>query len=87
MSEHRSNDMNSQPIPNGTEFSYPNAPDEQWRVEDYLGEREDEDGTYAVYRCRMIAGDTGQYAADRNEDGTIDLVGETIVAALEGDRA
>lgn len=69
-------------IPNGTEFVYDHEPSERWRVESFVRDDADEDGDYEVYRCRIIDGDTGQYSTDRNEDGTVDLVGDSIQDAL-----
>jgi hypothetical protein len=79
-----SNGMSDRYIPVGTEFAFPTEPEVRWRVIERLRDRESDGEQWTVYRCEQIDGDRTLYANDRNEDGTIDMVGDEIVRALDG---
>ena len=71
----------------GTEYATASdtADGVRWRVIERVGEIIDDDGVVPVYRCAQIAGDTTFYPSDRNPDGTIDMCGDAIAAALGTD--
>jgi len=70
----------------GDQVQLPDDPaDVVWEVigsEREPDESEYGDGWCPSLRCRQIGGDMTLYAADRNEDGTIDLCGDAVAAAI-----
>lgn len=67
-------------IPVGTDVAFAHAPEERWRV---VGPSEAGRFDFPSYRCEPVGWTLGDFwAKEQNEDGTIDMDGGAIVAAL-----